>query len=66
MIFSLQQLAFGLHKFNALPTECRTCAYLKLCYGECPRTRILKTRDGEGPLSYLCSGWKQFFRQRVG
>jgi sulfatase maturation enzyme AslB (radical SAM superfamily) len=59
------QLAFGLDKFNAMPLECRTCSYLKLCWGECPRTRILKTRDGEGPLSYLCQGWKEFFRQRL-
>ena len=65
LMFSLKQLEFGLHKFNALPSECRTCAYLKLCWGECPRTRILKTRDGEGPLSYLCTGWKRFFRQRI-
>jgi uncharacterized protein len=64
MVFSLQQLEFGLNKFNSLPSECRTCAYLKLCWGECPRTRILKTRGGEGRLSYLCSGWKKFFRQR--
>jgi uncharacterized protein len=63
MIFSLKQLEFGLHKFSALPTECRTCAFLKLCWGECPRTRILKTREGEGPISYLCSGWKNFFRR---
>jgi uncharacterized protein len=61
MVFSLKQLEFGLDKFNSLPTECRKCPYLKLCWGECPRTRILKTREGEGNLSYLCEGWKGFF-----
>jgi uncharacterized protein len=66
LVFSLKQLEFGLDKFNTLPLECRTCSYLKLCWGECPRTRILKTRDGEGPLSYLCQGWKKFFRERIG
>jgi len=65
LVFSLKQLEFGLDKFNAMPSECRTCSYLKLCWGECPRTRIIKTRDGEGPLSYLCQGWKTFFRQRL-
>jgi uncharacterized protein len=65
LVFSLKQLEFGLAKFNTLPSECRSCAFLKLCWGECPRTRILKTRDGEGPLSYLCAGWKKFFRQRA-
>ena len=61
MVFSLKQLEFGLDKHNSLPSECRSCPYLKLCWGECPRTRILKTREGEGNLSYLCSGWKKFF-----
>lgn len=65
LVFSLEQLEFGLGKFNAMPLDCRTCSYLKLCWGECPRTRILKTRAGEGPLSYLCRGWKKFFRQRL-
>jgi uncharacterized protein len=61
MVFSLKQLEFGLDKHNSLPSECRSCPYLKLCWGECPRTRILKTREGEGNLSYLCKGWKIFF-----
>ncbi len=61
MVFSLRQLEFGLNKHNSLPSECRTCPYLKLCWGECPRTRILRTREGEGNLSYLCSGWKRFY-----
>lgn len=65
MIFSLPQLEFGLRKLNALPSACRTCAFLKLCWGECPRTRILQAGEGEGPLSYLCAGWKSFFRQRL-
>ena len=59
MVFSLKQLEFGLDKHNSLPSECRSCPYLKLCWGECPRTRILKTREGEGNLSYLCRGWKK-------
>jgi uncharacterized protein len=69
MVFSLRQLEFGLDKFNTLPSECRSCPYLKLCWGECPRTRLLKTREGEGNLSYLCSGWKRFYAhvaERVG
>ena len=61
MVFSIRQLEFGLDKYNSLPKECRSCRYLKLCGGECPRTRILHTREGEGNLSYLCKGWKMFF-----
>ncbi len=61
MVFSLEQLKFGLDKHNTLPTECKQCPYLKLCWGECPRTRFVKTREGDGNLSYLCKGWKKFF-----
>jgi len=65
MVFSLKQLEFGLHKHNSLPTECKECDFLKLCWGECPRTRLYRTRPGEGNLSYLCSGWKRFFSHTV-
>jgi uncharacterized protein len=73
MVFSLRQLEFGLNKHNSLPGDCRSCPYLKLCWGECPRTRILKAKDG-GEVSYLCAGWKRFYghalprigRRRVG
>jgi uncharacterized protein len=65
VVFSLKQLEFGLDKHNSLPQECRSCAYLKLCWGECPRTRILRTREGEGNLSYLCHGWKRFYGHAV-
>jgi uncharacterized protein len=61
LAFSIKQLEFGLNKFHTLPSECKECPYLKLCWGECPRTRILKTREGEGQLSYLCAGWKVFY-----
>jgi serine-type anaerobic sulfatase-maturating enzyme len=61
LVFSLRQLEFGLAKHNTLPSECKSCPYLKLCWGECPRTRLLATRPGEGTLSYLCSGWKRFY-----
>ncbi len=60
LAFSLRQLEFGLAKHNTLPSECKTCPYLKLCWGECPRTRLLKTRPARATLSYLCSGWKHF------
>ena len=65
-MFSLRQLESGLSKFNSLSSERCSCTHLKLCWGECLRTRILKTRDGVGPLGYLCKGWKKFFCQRAG
>jgi uncharacterized protein len=65
MAFSLKQLEFGLDKHRSLPRECRQCRHLSLCWGECPRTRIHRTREGEGNLSYLCSGWLRFFDHAV-
>jgi uncharacterized protein len=74
LIFSMPQLEFGLDKFRKLPGECKRCPYLKLCWGECPRTRIIRSKaEGEQPgahqsdarpqaqLSYLCHGWKRFY-----
>jgi uncharacterized protein len=65
MVFSTHQLEFGLNKFNTLPRECRECPHLNLCWGECPRTRLLRTREGEGNLSFLCEGWKIFYGHAV-
>ncbi|HVW29566.1 MAG TPA: anaerobic sulfatase maturase [Polyangiaceae bacterium] len=64
LAFSLPQLEFGLDKHRTLPDECRKCEHLKLCWGECPRTRILTTDSG-ARLSYLCAGWKRFFGHAV-
>ena len=50
-----------LRLMDTLPEECRQCQHLRLCWGDCPRTRLLRTRPGEGNLSYLCSGWQRFF-----
>ncbi len=55
------QVKFGYAKNETLPRQCRECAYLSDCWGECPKNRILRTNDGEAGLNYLCSGFKQFF-----
>ena len=49
MVFYLKQLVFGLDKHNSLPKECKECRFLQLCWGECPRTRVHRTREGEEP-----------------
>jgi uncharacterized protein len=55
------QIAFGNEKQNRLPSQCRNCRYLKLCNGECPKNRILTTKDGESGLNYLCAGLQRYF-----
>ncbi|WP_428944164.1 anaerobic sulfatase maturase [Pantoea sp. FN060301] len=61
MAFSERQKAFGLGKRETLPAACKRCPYLKLCYGECPKNRIVRTEEGELGLNYLCPGIKAFF-----
>ena len=55
-------VTFGRNKLDRLPRYCRECEYLVLCYGECPKNRLIRTPDGEEGLNYLCSGYRLFFR----
>lgn len=61
LAFSIRQHAFGISKRDSLPEYCRQCQHLKLCWGECPKHRLIKSPDGEEGLSYLCSGFKAFY-----
>ncbi len=47
MVFSEQQRQFGFDKFHSLPQQCRKCEFLFACNGECPKNRVIRTRDGE-------------------
>lgn len=60
MVGSAGQRAFGTAKSRALPRQCRECRFGFACNGECPRTRFIRTVDGEPGLSYLCSGQLRF------
>jgi uncharacterized protein len=61
MVFSPTQVKFAYAKSDTLPAYCRQCAFLKDCWGECPKNRLLRTPDGEPGLNYLCPGLKKFF-----
>ncbi|ADU71665.1 anaerobic sulfatase maturase [Pantoea sp. At-9b] len=61
MVFSERQKQFGMGKRDTLPVYCKTCPYLTLCWGECPKNRIVRAPDGELGLNYLCPGIKAFF-----
>ena len=52
---------FGFAKRDTLPAYCRQCEHLKLCWGECPKNRLVRAPDGEVGLNYLCPGLKQFY-----
>ncbi|BFG73880.1 anaerobic sulfatase maturase [Paraburkholderia terrae] len=58
--FSERQKAFGFGKKDTLPKYCLQCPHLNLCWGECPKNRLVRTPDGEPGLNYLCPGIRQF------
>ncbi len=65
MAFSREQVKFGYAKNESLPKYCRECPYLRDCWGECPKNRLIRTADGEPGLNYLCSGFKRFFAHAI-
>jgi uncharacterized protein len=65
MVFSPTQVKFAYAKSESLPKYCKECAYLRDCWGECPKNRLLRTPDGEPGLNYLCPGLKKFFAHAV-
>ena len=65
MVFSPTQVKFGYAKSETLPRYCRDCSYLKDCWGECPKNRLIRTPDGEAGLNYLCAGLKKFYKHAI-
>lgn len=61
MAYGEPQKIFGFAKRNTLPRYCRQCPHLKLCWGECPKNRLVRTPEGEIGLNYLCPGLKKFY-----
>ena len=62
LMLSPEQFKFGNDKRDKLSSACRSCKFLKLCYGECPKNRINFTSTGEPGLNYLCEGYYSFFK----
>jgi len=65
LVFNRTQVKFGYAKHETLPQQCRKCAYLTDCWGECPKNRIIRTAAGEPGLNYLCRGFKKFFQHAL-
>jgi uncharacterized protein len=55
------QRRFGADKQARLPLQCRSCSWLTVCNGGCPKDRFALTENGEPGLNYLCGGFRQFF-----
>lgn len=62
MVETPAQIAFGRDKRDRLPRYCRQCPYLRLCNGECPKHRFLRSPEGEPGLNYLCAGLRKFYQ----
>ncbi|MDR1331592.1 MAG: anaerobic sulfatase-maturation protein [Tannerella sp.] len=62
MMYSPEQEKFGRDKHAQLPRQCRECDVLFACHGECPKNRIIRTKDGEDGLNYLCEGYYRFYK----
>jgi len=50
---------FGGRK-SALPEKCSSCEYSGLCAGDCQ-----KHRRSPGEISWLCEGWREFYRHSL-
>ena len=55
------QLEFGNGKREKLTAQCRSCQWLSVCNGGCPKDRFELAEDGEYGANYLCDGLKSFF-----
>ena len=56
------QQAFGEAKRDTLTDQCRSCRYLPMCGGGCPRDRFGISGTGQPGQYYLCAGLYRFFR----
>ena len=57
--------AFGEYKLESLPSKCLHCDVVDICFGGCPKDRVLETMTlyGVERHNYLCAGYKMFFRR---
>jgi len=55
------QCQFGENKQKLLPQQCRSCSWLEVCNGGCPKDRFVISEDGESGLNYLCIGLRRFY-----
>lgn len=56
-----RQQEFGRAKRAGLPSDCRCCPHLALCFGGCPKHRFCPAADGTSRLNYLCPSYRMVF-----
>lgn len=61
LVDSPSQQRFGENKRDLLPDLCRSCRWLDVCHGGCPKDRFPLTAKDDPGLSYLCEGLQFFF-----
>lgn len=59
---SKQQQRFGHAKFLKLTDKCKTCEVHSLCYGGCPKHRIITQQGQKYKQNYLCGSYLAIFR----
>ncbi len=62
LVDSPAQQTFGETKRDTLTGQCKSCRYLPMCGGGCPRDRFGLSADGQPGQYHLCAGLYQFFR----
>ncbi|OEF25896.1 anaerobic sulfatase maturase [Vibrio rumoiensis] len=65
MVSSQEQRKFGQDKFDTLSDKCKTCDFLALCNGGCPKNRVGKFVNAnkvEQDHNVLCEGYEMFFK----
>ncbi|SEG57153.1 anaerobic sulfatase maturase [Vibrio hangzhouensis] len=58
---SKQQKRFGAAKHARLTQKCQQCDFQALCYGGCPKHRILPIEGEKHKQNYLCESYAQIF-----
>ncbi len=56
------QQRFGDTKATDLTDECLSCDVYKLCYGGCPKHRIVSVKGQKYKQNYLCPSYQKIFR----
>lgn len=65
MAKSSEQQRFGQDKLNNLAVECKSCPYLPLCNGGCPKHRFEISKNGMANKNYFCEDYKRYYQHVI-